>query len=89
MKSEMQRRKEMLANPDYDPDALFDYVSKKLGARSDKQLSQMLGIHQTVISRARNRYKGISSNVLLQIHDATGISIRTMRELLGLEKISE
>ncbi len=84
MPNEAQRRQIMLANPQYDPNALFDFLRNKTGAENDRQLCRLLGIQPSEISKTRKKHKGISSELLLHIHDATDMPIKRMKKIMNI-----
>lgn len=84
MRSEAKKREDMLANPEYDPNALFDYLRKRTGTKNDRQLCALLSVHPSEISKTRNKQKGISADLLLHIHDATGMPIKKMKKILKI-----
>lgn len=67
----------------YKPSSLFDTVRSKLKVNSDSQLSGMLNTHPSVISKIRNGIMPMTGNILLSIHEVTGLSIRELRKLMG------
>ena len=84
MPNESQKRQNMLANPQYDPNALFDFLLDKTGALNDRHLCRILGVQQSEISKTRKKQKGISAELLLHIHDATDLSIKSMKKIMNI-----
>jgi len=66
----------------YDPARLLDGLSARLGLASDGQLSRELGVSPSLICRIRQG-KHVTSNTLLLMHEASGISIRELRNMMG------
>ena len=65
-------------NPNY----MLDKLREALAAKNDAELSGLLGIPAAVISKIRHGRLRVSSNFLIQAHDATGLSIGELRQLL-------
>ena len=66
----------------YDTNRLLDTLSDRLGTKNDAALSRVLGFAPPVISRLRHgRIPG--PVFLLRAHEATDISIRDLRALMG------
>jgi transcriptional regulator with XRE-family HTH domain len=67
----------------YDPVPLLNAISQAISVKSDNALAKALGITQGAMSKIRNKHKPISAEVLLRMHDISGLSIRYMRTLMG------
>lgn len=67
----------------YNPEPLLDAISQAISVRSDNALAKALGITQGAMSKIRNKHKPVSAEVLLRMHDISGLSIRQMRNLMG------
>jgi transcriptional regulator with XRE-family HTH domain len=67
----------------YNPVPLLDAISAAISVKSDNALAKALGITQGAMSKIRNKHKPISAEVLLRMHDISGLSIRHMRTLMG------
>ncbi|SNS72789.1 hypothetical protein SAMN06265795_105200 [Noviherbaspirillum humi] len=67
----------------YNPAPLLDMLRSTLNAPNDAVLARMLGLSPAAISKIRNQHVPVSSAVLLQVHEITGISIRELRNLIG------
>lgn len=68
----------------YDPNPLFDMLIKKLKLGNDAGLARASHLHPAVISKVRNRRFGISQDVLLRMHDISGLPINDLRQLAGI-----
>lgn len=66
------------------PNPLIDEVLSLLGMTLDKQLSLTLDIHATTLSNIRHGRREVSAPVILAFHDATGLSVRRIKELDAL-----
>jgi plasmid maintenance system antidote protein VapI len=62
---------------------LLDAISQAISVKSDNALAKALGITQGAMSKIRNKRKPVSAEVLLRMHDISGLSIRHMRTLMG------
>lgn len=69
----------------YDPERLLDELSRHLNAKNDAQLSRTLNLMPSVISKVRHRNMAVSAFLLIRMHEATGLSIRELRFLMGDE----
>lgn len=69
--------------PAYDPDRLLNEVAKELGAADDAALSKKLNISRAVLSHIRRRHLSVTPSFLMWLHEATGMQIQKLRDLLG------
>lgn len=67
----------------YNPDVLLDTLILKFGLKNDAQLARKLNLSRPIISRIRNRDLHVSATVLIKMHEASGLSIKELRELMG------
>ena len=67
----------------YDPVAFLAALYQHLNVSTDAELSRALGLSHPTISRIRAGEKVLTSFTLLQIHEATDISIRELRNMMG------
>jgi hypothetical protein len=64
--------------------AMLDALMENLNVTSDAALSRKLMVPPPVISKLRNNKIGVSAGLLVRIHDVTGLSINSVRAMLGL-----
>lgn len=64
------------------PHPVFDIIRTEWKMRSDKELSEFLGIEQSVISRIRSGRLQMSANVILAVNERAGLEIKTVKALL-------
>lgn len=64
--------------------AMLDILMENLNVTSDAALSRKLMVPPPVISKLRNNKIGFSAGLLVRIHDVTGLSINSVRAMLGL-----
>lgn len=64
------------------PNHLLDRLLQLLGLKNDAALSRLMDVPPPVISKMRHYRNPVSSNFLIKAHDATGLSINELRELL-------
>lgn len=64
--------------------AMLDILMENLNVSSDAALSRKLMVPPPVISKLRNNKIGFSAGLLVRIHDVTGMSINSVRAMLGL-----
>ena len=67
----------------YDPNAMLDTILAKMQLRNDAALSRLLEIQAPVISKIRHHRMPVSGALLVRIHEATGLSVRTLQDLMG------
>lgn len=68
-------------------DNLLDHVKNVLDVKRDVHLANKLGISHAVISQLRNDpTRSVGPALILHIHDATGISVNTIRDLGNLKR---
>jgi plasmid maintenance system antidote protein VapI len=70
--------------PNYRPNALFNHVLELMNLESDNQLAIALGVKRTRICNIRQRKENLSTNMLLALHDLTGLPASKLREWAGL-----
>jgi len=70
-------------HPDFNPDHLIDTVKEWLGERTDCSLAQRLCVGKSTISKLRHCSVRVSSELLIGMHEETGLSIRELRMLGG------
>lgn len=80
------QNQQMLSLPTYDPDKMFDHVKDLLNVKSDLQLSLILECSPSQISKVRNFKDPLSDLMLIRLHEETGLSIRELRSLAGIEQ---
>lgn len=76
-------RPDLQQTTSYDPDRLLDEIAKTLGAANDAALSQKLNISRTVVRQLRLRHLSITPSFLMWLHEASGVQIQKLRDLLG------
>lgn len=62
--------------------ALLDFLKTEYELKSDRQLCAALGISPPVLSKIRNRAVSISADVIILIHEKTGMSIADIKEFI-------
>ena len=73
----------MNTNTNYTPELFIDGLMRRLGARTRSSLARAVGISPSIVSKIWHRRLPVSSEILLQVHDATGIPIRELRRMMG------
>jgi transcriptional regulator with XRE-family HTH domain len=76
-------QQEQTAQMVYNPNNLLDTLIKRMGLKDDGALSRRLRVATTVISNIRHGNLPVGASMLMWINEATGISIRELRELMG------
>lgn len=67
----------------FNPNALLDHLIKKLDLRNDAALARALGVASPVVSKVRHGRLTVGATMLISMHEASGISIKDLRELMG------
>ena len=61
---------------------LFDFLKKEYEIGSDRELAHLLGSHPAVISRVRSQSHNLSADLILIIHEKTGMEVAEIRKFL-------
>lgn len=61
---------------------LLDFLRFEYGFSSDRQLGIALGISAPVMSKIRSRTVALSAEVMILIHEKTGMTIADIKEFL-------
>lgn len=80
----MRSSADLLNDPNYDPDRLLNEVMARLCLKNDAALSRTLGITPPTLSKVRHRRLAVAAGLMIQIHDATKMSLDDVRLLLGV-----
>jgi hypothetical protein len=73
----------MTATSDYDSNHLLDIVKKFLELHLDRDLAARLGSHPSQISRIRQCHSAVTAELLLSMHEETGLAVNQLRALMG------
>jgi plasmid maintenance system antidote protein VapI len=65
-------------------EALLDHLLSHMGPKNDAALAAALEVAPPVISKLRNRRLPLGASMLLRMHDATGLSIASMRMIADI-----
>jgi hypothetical protein len=68
---------------DYDPDQLLNNVRMHLGLKNDAALARKLCVQPPVLSKVRHRRSPVSAELLISMHEESGLTIRDLRALMG------
>ena len=66
--------------------ALFDYLIDKYKLKNDRALADMLGLEKPVVSKMRNKKRVINADVILRVHELTGLEIAEIKKIMRGEK---
>lgn len=75
----------LLDHPTYDPAAFFDAMKQRFGMEKDIQLANFIGLNRVNLSKMRNKLQPISSRVLVRLSEDTGLPVRELRALMGVQ----
>lgn len=64
--------------------AFLDELQRRVGVKNDRALCARLGLQAPMLSKVRNGHCALTAGTILAIHDATGISVRHIREGFGV-----
>jgi hypothetical protein len=67
----------------YDPNRLVDALREHLGLENDAELARKLRVRPPTLSKVRNRRVAVSPALLIAMHEASGLTIRDLRWLMG------
>lgn len=67
----------------YDPARLLDALVLHTGASTDAGLAKKLRVSKHLIGGIRHRRIAVSATLMLHIHEATGLSVPEIRQLVG------
>lgn len=84
MISNKSKREEILRSEVYEPNRLLDFVKSEIGVETDKKFSSILNVHPSMISKVRQKKTLMSSDMLLSIHDLTGMPIKEIKRKMGI-----
>lgn len=62
---------------------LLDKIRQQLALKNDAALACELKISACNLSKVRNGKMPVGASILVRIHDATGLSLNQIRELMG------
>lgn len=79
----MRKNTAIVYRAGYTPNHLLDTLMVRLRVKSDAALARALCVPASTISKVRHRQMAVNSSLLLAAHDATEMSIRELRNLLG------
>lgn len=79
----MRKKSGLVEQSNYTPNQLLDTLMEKLAVNSDAALARVLDIPPSTISKIRHKQVSVNSALLLAAHDATGLTIRELRLLMG------
>lgn len=79
----MARPNRVLKLESYDPNPLLDRLKSFAPGQNDVGLAAALGVTKSNISKIRNKHADISAEMLLNMHEMSGLSIRELRDLMG------
>lgn len=68
---------------EYQPSRLFDAICKNCALKTDSELAALLGIGNAQICKVRHGQQPLSGQLLLRIHEVTGIEIRQLKSMMG------
>lgn len=78
-----RRYADRLKSPSYTPNRLINRVAAMLELERDAHLARVLNVYPSDLSRMRSRQRFIDAEMMIRIHDVTGLSIEEIRELMG------
>lgn len=73
----------LIGNGVYSPDRLFDAMRERLDLRYDAELARLIGLTTPFLSKMRSGTIPVGATTLIRLHEASGLSTRTLRALMG------
>jgi hypothetical protein len=67
----------------YDPNHLLNCLIKIIGVTNDAGLARKLKVSERIIIMMRERKISISASMMMWLHEASGLTIEQLRNLLG------
>lgn len=67
----------------YNPGRLLDTLIVNLQLKNDAHLCRVLEVAAPIISKIRHGRLAVGASMLIRMHEATGLSIRDLRYLMG------
>ena len=65
---------------------LFDFLKSEYEIKSDRQLGIALGLSAPVMSKIRSKTIVLSADVMILIHEKTGMSIADIKEFINKDE---
>jgi transcriptional regulator with XRE-family HTH domain len=65
-----------------------DLIIRRSGVKTDAALARVLNIQRPFISRIRNGWRPIGPSFIICVHEATGIPIRDLKDMLGMPSLA-
>lgn len=78
---------EQLTETTYNPNHLLDALIERMELKNDGELARSLKVTTTIIRNIRQRRLPVGASILLWMHEATGIRVDELRELMGDRRI--
>lgn len=67
----------------YNPNFLLDTISKSLAVKNDAALARRLRVNPSHISKVRHLTLPVTADLLISLHEESGMQIRDLRLLMG------
>ncbi|MBR7793810.1 hypothetical protein KDM87_14525 [Undibacterium sp. FT147W] len=69
--------------------AFIDLLIQTMELKNDAALSRVLEVAPPVISKIRHGRLPVGASMLISAHEESGLSIREMKDVLGLNNVAE
>lgn len=70
-------------NVKYNASGLLDEAAKRLGAKSDAELSRALLVAPPVISKLRRNRMPVGDSMILKLHEIADMPVKEIRTFIG------
>jgi CheY-like chemotaxis protein/transcriptional regulator with XRE-family HTH domain len=70
------------ANPEQDYAEFLDWFRQTLSCRSDRALANLIGVSAGTLSKIRKGTLAPSANIILRLHQCSGVNVEQIRRLL-------
>lgn len=76
-----------LDDPSYTPNRLLAHVHERIGTDTTRKMSDVLGVHQSIIARVETREMPLGARLMIAILDAIpDMTLSELRRLAGIKK---
>lgn len=80
------KRKELLEDPNYRPDVLFEVIKERFDIKNHKDLCIATGLYESRLSKIKKKKAVLSPGELILLHDMLGMGLDEIRALAGMPK---
>jgi len=67
----------------YNPNHMLDALIEKMGLENDAAFAQRIKLARPIVAMLREGRMSISASMMMWFHEASGISMKELRQLIG------